>query len=193
MSIRIKLSILWSVAAALLAGCAATTLPPLPAGNPADPQVRVPEKPPANLLAHDETTVAIAKELSGTQAQAEASQKMEHDMQNMPGMQNMSGMEHGGMKMEGQGQMQPDEMKMEGHQEKATEIEPEKKALADEMKKTSDEMKRTSDAMKQESEQKTQQNFYFTCPMHPQIHADKPGKCPICGMTLIKKEGAAPK
>lgn len=30
--------------------------------------------------------------------------------------------------------------------------------------------------------------FYYTCMMHPQIHQDKPGKCPICGMTLIKKE-----
>jgi rubrerythrin len=29
---------------------------------------------------------------------------------------------------------------------------------------------------------------YYTCVMHPQIHQDKPGKCPICGMTLIKKE-----
>ncbi|WP_394334800.1 heavy metal-binding domain-containing protein [Niastella vici] len=23
--------------------------------------------------------------------------------------------------------------------------------------------------------------------MHPQIKMDKPGKCPICGMTLVKK------
>ena len=30
--------------------------------------------------------------------------------------------------------------------------------------------------------------IYFTCPMHPQIHQDKPGKCSICGLTLIKKE-----
>jgi rubrerythrin len=30
--------------------------------------------------------------------------------------------------------------------------------------------------------------FYYTCGMHPQIHQDKPGKCPICGMTLIKNE-----
>ena len=30
--------------------------------------------------------------------------------------------------------------------------------------------------------------FYYTCVMHPQIHQDKPGNCPICGMTLIKKE-----
>jgi len=26
---------------------------------------------------------------------------------------------------------------------------------------------------------------YYTCSMHPQIKEDKPGKCPICGMTLI--------
>ena len=29
---------------------------------------------------------------------------------------------------------------------------------------------------------------YYTCAMHPQVHQDKPGNCPICGMTLIKKE-----
>jgi Cu(I)/Ag(I) efflux system membrane fusion protein len=28
----------------------------------------------------------------------------------------------------------------------------------------------------------------YTCPMHPQIIRDKPGKCPICGMDLVKKE-----
>lgn len=26
----------------------------------------------------------------------------------------------------------------------------------------------------------------YTCPMHPQIHSDKPGICPICQMTLVK-------
>jgi rubrerythrin len=31
---------------------------------------------------------------------------------------------------------------------------------------------------------------YWTCVMHPQIKQDKPGKCPICGTTLVeKKEG----
>lgn len=28
----------------------------------------------------------------------------------------------------------------------------------------------------------------YTCPMHPEIIRDKPGQCPICGMTLVKKE-----
>jgi membrane fusion protein, copper/silver efflux system len=27
---------------------------------------------------------------------------------------------------------------------------------------------------------------YYTCVMHPQVHSDKPGSCPICGMTLVK-------
>jgi Cu(I)/Ag(I) efflux system membrane fusion protein len=30
-------------------------------------------------------------------------------------------------------------------------------------------------------------NEYWTCTMHPQVHKDGPGTCPICGMDLIKK------
>lgn len=29
---------------------------------------------------------------------------------------------------------------------------------------------------------------YYTCSMHPQVHEDHPGKCPICGMGLTKVE-----
>lgn len=32
-----------------------------------------------------------------------------------------------------------------------------------------------------------QQAAIYTCPMHPEIIRDKPGNCPICGMTLVKK------
>jgi Cu(I)/Ag(I) efflux system membrane fusion protein len=32
------------------------------------------------------------------------------------------------------------------------------------------------------------QTTVYTCPMHPEIIRDKPGSCPICGMTLVKKE-----
>ena len=28
----------------------------------------------------------------------------------------------------------------------------------------------------------------YTCPMHPEVITDKPGKCPKCGMTLVKRE-----
>ena len=34
-------------------------------------------------------------------------------------------------------------------------------------------------------QQAATENIYYTCSMHPQVMEDKPGKCPICGMTLI--------
>jgi len=41
-----------------------------------------------------------------------------------------------------------------------------------------------------------EEESYWTCSMHPQIHESKPGRCPICGMDLIEvktqtKAGAA--
>jgi len=27
----------------------------------------------------------------------------------------------------------------------------------------------------------------YTCIMHPEVLSDKPGKCPKCGMTLVKR------
>lgn len=41
----------------------------------------------------------------------------------------------------------------------------------------------------QETEQGTSEKYYYTCTMHPEVHQDKPGNCPICGMELVKKEG----
>jgi hypothetical protein len=31
----------------------------------------------------------------------------------------------------------------------------------------------------------------YTCPMHPQIAMDKPGKCSVCGMDLVKSKQKA--
>jgi hypothetical protein len=31
----------------------------------------------------------------------------------------------------------------------------------------------------------------YTCPMHPEVTSDKPGKCPKCGMDLVKKKSVA--
>lgn len=33
----------------------------------------------------------------------------------------------------------------------------------------------------------------YTCVMHPEVISDKPGKCPKCGMDLVKKEGGSEK
>ncbi|ODT52260.1 MAG: copper oxidase [Niastella sp. SCN 39-18] len=35
--------------------------------------------------------------------------------------------------------------------------------------------------------QKQQTQVVYTCPMHPEVKMDKPGNCPKCGMTLVKK------
>jgi Cu(I)/Ag(I) efflux system membrane fusion protein len=35
---------------------------------------------------------------------------------------------------------------------------------------------------------KTNMHEFYTCTMHPQIIEAKPGKCPICGMDLVKKQ-----
>jgi uncharacterized protein involved in copper resistance len=121
------------VGAGLLAGCASITPLRFPPGNPADARIRVPVRTPDDLLAHDETTVAIEGELSQTASNAKSAESMQHmNHGSMPGMQ------HG-------------EMRMEDQQAKPTDVEAEKKVLADEMKKTADEMKRTSDAIKRQS------------------------------------------
>ncbi len=33
----------------------------------------------------------------------------------------------------------------------------------------------------------------YTCPMHPGVVSDKPGKCPKCGMDLVEKKMPAGK
>jgi membrane fusion protein, copper/silver efflux system len=45
-------------------------------------------------------------------------------------------------------------------------------------------------ACKQKPQQasKAQSKAYYTCSMHPQVHEEHPGNCPICGMKLIKVE-----
>ena len=31
----------------------------------------------------------------------------------------------------------------------------------------------------------------YTCPMHPQVLKDEPGKCPLCGMALVPVGGSS--
>jgi Cu(I)/Ag(I) efflux system membrane fusion protein len=40
------------------------------------------------------------------------------------------------------------------------------------------------------AKQAGQAKVIWTCPMHPQINSDKPGECPICHMSLVKREEA---
>ena len=40
---------------------------------------------------------------------------------------------------------------------------------------------------------KVEMKEVYTCPMHPDVKADKPGKCPKCGMKLEKKKMAKEK
>jgi FtsP/CotA-like multicopper oxidase with cupredoxin domain len=35
---------------------------------------------------------------------------------------------------------------------------------------------------------KVEQETFYTCVMHPEIHEKKPGKCPKCGMALVKEK-----
>lgn len=44
-------------------------------------------------------------------------------------------------------------------------------------------MGKTENQQKQNMPAKTM----YTCPMHPEVLLDKPGKCPKCGMNLVKK------
>jgi CopA family copper-resistance protein len=51
---------------------------------------------------------------------------------------------------------------------------------------------RGMDIKKKENTQKVPSTTY-TCPMHPEIQAVKPGKCPKCGMALVKEKPKAVK
>ncbi len=107
---------------------------------------------------------------------------------------------------------QPDEMNGTNHSKmpgmspppSATASSPaSKEAVEMEMKKTSDEMKQLSDELKAKSDATSpaekpgdkpeaaanSPTVFYTCSMHPQIKEAKPGQCPICGMTLVKKNG----
>ena len=38
------------------------------------------------------------------------------------------------------------------------------------------------------SKSDTASRYIYTCTMHPEVMTDKPGNCPKCGMTLVKKK-----
>ncbi len=50
-------------------------------------------------------------------------------------------------------------------------------------------MKQHDDMSMPTDTQKGKNAVTYTCPMHPEVTSDKPGKCPKCGMELVPKEG----
>ena len=40
------------------------------------------------------------------------------------------------------------------------------------------------------TESNADEKAIYTCTMHPEVRSDKPGKCPKCGMELVKMEEA---
>ena len=51
----------------------------------------------------------------------------------------------------------------------------------------------TQSLFSQNDSTKTQRvdSVFYTCPMHPDILSDKPGKCPKCGMDLVQKNSSS--
>lgn len=43
-----------------------------------------------------------------------------------------------------------------------------------------------SSTPKQDIESTSDQLAMYSCPMHPEVQSDKPGKCPKCKMDLVK-------
>jgi len=48
-------------------------------------------------------------------------------------------------------------------------------------------MHKSSDTLLVKGAQQATEKEMYTCPMHPKVMSDKPGKCPQCGMALKKK------
>lgn len=46
--------------------------------------------------------------------------------------------------------------------------------------------------IKSQPKSQFQSQTTYTCPMHPEVISDKPGKCPKCGMELVEKEVQKP-
>lgn len=49
----------------------------------------------------------------------------------------------------------------------------------------------TGTLSKPSSQEIVAKETFYQCPMHPEVVSNKPGNCPICGMTLVKKSKEA--
>jgi len=194
------------VALTVFTGCATNfEPPPLAADHPASPQAQeAPRTRTRRLIATDElshkTEMQLArKDVPNPDFQNSA---MSHDMSKMPGMDMSKQPPNAPAQAPGKmPEMDHSKMKeMPAPAASATASPPSKEAVEGEMKKTSDEMKKLSDEMKAKSDnaksdqkksaasKSTPAAAVYTCTMHPEVNLPAPGKCPKCGMTLVKKE-----
>lgn len=186
-----------AILAALFGGCMSTLPSPKSAGmDPSNPSA-----PEASTPRFRQTLVATTRVYLDPSS-GQGAQTMDHSK--MPGMEGKQPTA-GASPVKPEGMQGMDHSKMPGMdaQPSATASAPaSNEAVEMEMKKTSSEMKRLSDELKAKSDaakaaekpgDKLQPNAkspaaMYTCPMHSQINEAKPGQCPICGMTLIKKK-----
>ncbi len=176
------------VTQALFTGC--TIAPPSISTSPNDPSN--PDAAEAASAPLRPGLVAGAKTYLSTKEGADA-QKMQHG--DMKGMSGMGGMEQG--KMEGmdhskmggmeQGKMEGmDHGKMGGMGEMSGKAgAPQNQA---EQKVAAEVKQEASPAVPTSEQLQSMHPIDYTCPMHPEVHSDKPGQCPKCGMTLVSRE-----
>lgn len=215
-----KSLVLTAICVALLGGC--VTAPPPPPyrfPDPSDPAASQASTRPlrTNLVA---TTKVYLDPSLGQEAQKMEHGNMQ-GMEGMQGMDHskMSGAQAQQQASPAPAQ-QPGGMERMDHSKMLgmTSQPQNKEALEKEMKKTSDEMKKLSDELKEKAGEALQErpspspqrsaqmqhqgaappnqqqsNVLYTCVMHPEVKSDKPGNCPKCGMTLIKKSAAPEK
>ncbi len=196
-------------------GCATNFEPkPLPADHPASAQAQeAPRAAMKRLITTDELTRTTKAQLARKEVPNHDFQDsgMSHDMGKMDHSK-MQGMEMGKPPPAGAPSPQPETMQGMNHSEMKGMPAPSpaaspanKEAVEMEMKRTSDEMKKASDELKARSDEakRAQQTggksaesspmpTIYTCVMHPEVQQGAPGKCPKCGMTLVKKESAVP-
>lgn len=184
-----------TLGAVLVAGCVSVAPPPnRSASDPSDSSA-----PEASAHRFRPNLVATTQVYLNPSVGAGA-QKMDHSK--MPDMEAKSPPATS-PSPQSQDMQQMDHSKMPGMEPKESPAAPaSKEALETEMKKTSDEMKRLSDEMKAKTDaarmedkpasktsapKSSPEATVYTCPMHPEVKQPAPGKCPKCGMTLVKQ------
>ena len=187
-------------------GCATNFEPkPLPADHPANVQAEeAPRARTSRLIGSDELSRRSEMQLARKDVPNPDFQNsaMSHDMSKMPGMDMSKQPPNAPAQPPGK-MPEMDHSKMNetpAPAASATASPASKEAVEGEMKKTSDEMKKLSDEMKAKSDnaksdqkksaasKSTPAAAVYTCTMHPEVNLPAPGKCPKCGMTLVKKE-----